>query len=683
MKKPENKVKGYISNVKDDYIVSSYTGEVTDKVIKWPKELGVEHPFSFEDVEGVYKKFGLLNGAINKIVNNIVGEFTIHSDKPATLKKVAEFEKKNNLRVILREWIREALVKGNGFIELDKSAGLVRVLNANSIYVVRDKKGKVLAYNQFVGDPEKFNTKKVNPFRIDQIAHLPINVISSEAYGIGIVWPNERVIENIILTTQDKRKLLSRKAGAPIHVKVGVAGEAVNPGDIDSFKTNLQYMNNRTEWVTDANVEMNVLNFGEIGKNLSDEQESLMRELIAGIDMPEVLLNSGQLNEGIAKVQIEGWKMGLQAYQDQIEPIFIEKVLKPMLGLGPEEDLDFVWNLPGESEVNARITVLNSTLSSMNLSPNLRRMLELELARLLNIQDAEEYLPQPEEGLNEQRESEDQAAKQMGNTPAPFGSKPKAPPMPRATKGARESDDLEIQEFIRKNSKGEYCVISHQTGKNFGCYPSKEEAEKRLAQIKRFKDSGETDIEEHNHEVKELDFGLFTVKSFLELKEAQGFTYSDYLVAILKRLKVDKFDDLRAVTEADKENGLLSERDINKLRTILKEGFRQNQTIAQVTKNVEEGIRIKDRIKEDGTIIAAENRPEMITRTEIVRISNESLKELYEENGVKQVLWTASMSERTCEQCMAKDGQVYDIREAVGDNIPPLHVNCRCSLIAT
>jgi hypothetical protein len=40
--------------------------------------------------------------------------------------------------------------------------------------------------------------------------------------------------------------------------------------------------------------------------------------------------------------------------------------------------------------------------------------------------------------------------------------------------------------MIRK-VKGGYKVVSHQTGKSFGTYKTKAAAEKRLAQIKRFK----------------------------------------------------------------------------------------------------------------------------------------------------------------------------------------------------
>ena len=56
-----------------------------------------------------------------------------------------------------------------------------------------------------------------------------------------------------------------------------------------------------------------------------------------------------------------------------------------------------------------------------------------------------------------------------------------------------ESKELEpivtVEKYIAEEN-GQYCVRSHQTGKNFGCYDTKAEAEKRLAQIQRFKEEG-------------------------------------------------------------------------------------------------------------------------------------------------------------------------------------------------
>lgn len=45
-----------------------------------------------------------------------------------------------------------------------------------------------------------------------------------------------------------------------------------------------------------------------------------------------------------------------------------------------------------------------------------------------------------------------------------------------------------LNEYI-KQVDGEWCVFSHQTNKNFGCYDTKEEAKERLEQIKRFSEA--------------------------------------------------------------------------------------------------------------------------------------------------------------------------------------------------
>ena len=50
--------------------------------------------------------------------------------------------------------------------------------------------------------------------------------------------------------------------------------------------------------------------------------------------------------------------------------------------------------------------------------------------------------------------------------------------------------------FIRKDGPAEtpYCVYSETSGKKFGCYKTKKEAEDRLAQMKKFKNIKEWKI---------------------------------------------------------------------------------------------------------------------------------------------------------------------------------------------
>ena len=640
----KDKVKGYISNKTQDYVYEKFKGEVSDKVINWPKELGTDHPFNFESVENVWKKVGLLNGVINKITDNIVGEFTINSKDPKILTLVKSFIKDTNFKIKLREWIREGLVKGNGFMEIDLKNAEIRVLNANQMYVKRNIYGDVVEYNQWVGDLKRFNvnSKKLINFKPSEIAQLPINAVAGEAYGLGIIWPNERTIENMILCEQDYQKMINRKAGAPIHVKFGKPGESVSASAIDDMANKLRFMNNKTEWVTDGNTEMNVLDFGEIGKNITEIINYYMKLLLAGIDVPEVLLNSGQLNEGIAKVQLEGWQRRIVSYQDMIESVITERIFNPYLeSNGLKGEIDFIWNLPGEEEKNLRLDKLNMILGNPAISENMKRMVQLEMARVLNFQDAETFLIQPEKGLDEQQ----------------FDKK-------------EQMFDVNLGDAEKKQEDK---------------IDKEREKEKDLVQpeIPGEKEHGHI----HLDESEGLNLTEMTIREFINLQEIKGFNYSDYLISILKRVRTDKFEDLHAKIEEDISKGLLPDNDIRKLRTILKEGFRRNQTMREIESNIRENIKLNDRIAENGAIIQAANRPEMIARTEVVRLSNEGLKDLFKQNHINKIQWLAAVSDRTCERCMELNGQVINMTETFkqgGDSVftPPLHVGCRCSLLS-
>ena len=641
---PNLKVKGYIAASKEDQsIKESFKGNIIDIPVTYPKELGAKHPFDFEAVERVYKKNGFVAGAINKYVDNIVGEFTIKVKNPNVRAILDQFIYNTDFATVLRAWIREAFIKGNGFMEIDLQNQEIRVLNGNNMYVLRDDIGVVQGYKQWIpyAKGNRMYMRKVNEFEPKEIAHLTINQVADEPYGLGIIWPNERAIENMILDEQDLRELMSRKAGAPIHVKVGIPGEAVQPNVIDDVKNKLQYLNNSHNWVTDANVEMSVLQFGELGKSLADHLNYILHTLYSGLEVPEVLMGSGQLNEGIAKVQLESWQRKISAIQDEIESIIEEKIFKPLLiENGFDIRVEFVWNLPGESEINDRITKITELLKAFGLSPQMKAYLEIELARLLNFEGADKILDSPEEA--EQKAEQD---KQMQ-----FDNQQKIPP--KENKERKQEETKIPQPEIpgaKPNAKEEFFI------------KIRENAMTEIA---------ETDIQIQNMNVQE----------FVNLKEQANFNYSDYLIRILKILKTDEFTNLKAITEQDVADGLLPETEVEKLRTVLKNGFKKNQTIREIEDEIRSRVDIKDRIKEGTTVLSAEQRPIVIARTETVRLANEGLIDLFKENKVEKVRWLSAMSDRTCIDCEDLNGRIYEINNLTEQ--PPLHVNCRCSLLS-
>ena len=607
--------KGYISVSKSDNtqvtkFAEKFNSEVTNDEITFPKALGVKHPFNFEDAEKTYKKTGFVYGAVKKYVHSIIGEFSVKTkDENATI-IIKNFIKNSNFRQVIGDWLTEGFVKGNGFLEVDLKEQKLRVVNANNMYVVRDKSGNVLGYNQYIGDSKTYSANKVNPFKPNQIVHLKINQIPDEAYGIGILWPNERVIENICLKEEDWQKLLARKAGAPIHFKIGQPGEAVNPGVIDQIKADLQYMTNKTEWVTDGNVDIKTVDFGEIGKNLADALNHDLLMFSYGTMIPESMLGKGNMAEGLAKTDQEGWHQLISAYQDQLESLIEENLFKPILLANKfDVDVDFVWNLPTDSQINDRMLKLTTLLQNQTLDENIRRYANIEIAKLMGWDGAEKLLTAPSPTANEERKKED-ALKQ-----------PEVP-------GAKPMAGQSLKESL----------------------------------------------------INESDLSL---SEFANIKEVAGLNYSDYLVKVLEVTTIDKFENLLATDSHQITLGLLSEQDIEKLRTILKTGFKESQTIKQIENNIKSEINLKDRIDEEGNILsAADSRPNMIARTEVVRLSNEGLKSLYKDNGVQEVRWLSALSDRTCPQCDSMNGQVFKINEMNFSTQPPLHPNCRCTLLS-
>jgi len=668
----------------------AFRGETDDKNIMFPKGLGAQHPFNFEQVDKILNNVGIANALIDKIVDMIIGDFDIKTKDENAQAILNTLVDDTNLKSKLRPWIKEAISKGNGFMELDladlKNIEKLRVLNANNMYVRRTKKGKVLGYNQFSGKIKMFQRGKPIPFTPKEIAHLTINKTPGDPYGIGLLWPNRATIENYAGSEVDRHKLLTRKAGAPIHVKLGVPGQKIKKSDLKKFKTDLQFMNNSTEWVTDANTEMNIIDFSGIGDNLTKSSEHDLEQLALGMNLPMSIVGISNNPEGLAKVNDKGVLRFIHSLRIQIEEIIEDRILRPFLRIqSPKLDskVEFIWELAGEDEKIARLTIIKDALGLFDISPEMRAALEIEYAEIMEL-DVVDKLPTPEEARKKADEDEkelkdniDQARKAEENI--------KQPEVPGAKKTATQKARIELQEIVKKVGN-KYCVISHKTGKSLGCYPTKAQAEKRLKQIKRFSDKKEELISKLKPTITESEKNNMRLSQYVNVKELAGFNYSDYLVKILQNLRIDKFEDLLATNEQGLLEGLLPQKDVNKLRIILKDGFRKNKTIKQIEKDIDRSINLKDRVRfEDGVkkvTLSAEKRPINIARTETVRLANQGLKDLYLENKIKSYRWLTALDERTCPICEALDGQVFETRDGeAGVNMPPAHSMCRCSMV--
>lgn len=128
-----------------------------------------------------------------------------------------------------------------------------------------------------------------------------------------------------------------------------------------------------------------------------------------------------------------------------------------------------------------------------------------------------------------------------------------------------------------------------------------------------------------------------------------------------------------------------------KLANALSTGLGEEESIPQIRKRVNE-------LFTDMKVY----RSERIARTETLRASNFAAQETYKESGVvKKKRWLTALDDRTCEWCGPMNGKIIGLDDTFFDkgdtfrgreggeldlsyddtDFPPLHVNCRCTVI--
>lgn len=108
-----------------------------------------------------------------------------------------------------------------------------------------------------------------------------------------------------------------------------------------------------------------------------------------------------------------------------------------------------------------------------------------------------------------------------------------------------------------------------------------------------------------------------------------------------------------------------SEETASLLSAQLAEGFEAGESVPNMAKRVQSVF--------DG---CRGSRALRIARTETIMASNEGALHGYEEAGVDKSEFYVAMDERTCEECDALSGRIFETREAHG--MIPVHPNCRC-----
>lgn len=95
-------------------------------------------------------------------------------------------------------------------------------------------------------------------------------------------------------------------------------------------------------------------------------------------------------------------------------------------------------------------------------------------------------------------------------------------------------------------------------------------------------------------------------------------------------------------------------------------GLSKEKIITEITEKVN-----KDRYKAS-----------RLVRTELTYVQNAAAADTYEKAGCKKYEYCAALDNRTSEECKKLNGQQFYFAEAVvGENFPPMHANCRCTIV--
>jgi len=368
----------------------AFKGEVPEQKATWDNKKGVQHPFDFSTMQKIYEKYGVITGAVDKYVDFIIGPgFYLMTENKKVETILDNFLQDQNFDTILRKWVKQALIKGSSPMEvnIDKKrvAGL-KVLNADTIHIVRDSKGEVLEYIQII--MQKGAMAKEIHFKPEEIIMLQFNVPDDSAYGLGIVYPCLGIINNLLGCEKDMHMLIKRKANSPIHIQLGNYDKDDLPTDEDltNFGQKLEYLTNKQEWATGPNVNMKVLDFGNIGAKFEVVLAHDTESLFYALQIPAVLMGMANVAEGLANTQMDAWMRRVQSFQAEIEKLIETELFDRILSYqGLKEHVEFEWGAPSNSETNQRITQISTLLTNVMIGPELRSALEEELAYLMKL----------------------------------------------------------------------------------------------------------------------------------------------------------------------------------------------------------------------------------------------------------------------------------------------------------
>jgi SPP1 gp7 family putative phage head morphogenesis protein len=441
-------------------------GKVESAKSFWKKQYGEDHPFDMELVERAYKQVPIIHSAINKTVDQITSsDFHIKSDNPQIEISGQEFLNRIGFDLLIKTIAKDLMIYGNAFVEKVGNFDDFKCLSPKYMFVKRDEYGKVEGYTQVMS-----NIGKPVDFKTHEMVHFKYNVVGDSAYGYSIIAPILKTIEHKLNMEKIMVKLMERKANAPYWAKLGNEQQPAKDDDITAFANDLQYINERTEFVTSHNVEMSVLDVASKLPNFEEINKHIENQIVYGTEVPLVLLGQGSIPEGLASVQLEAFDRRVHSIRLLIEAVVEEEILTPYFNAqGLVGTVEFEFEPQTQNDKWKDVMQLTALVNIPEFkNPVLRkisRLLEIDLEVQNN-----PFAPQPIVDNNPMTNTNPFAPKNPFEQKVnPFAPKQNNPfePKPKPNPFIKSDCSCEIHEEVKED----YTIDEWTNRKNAGLLP--------------------------------------------------------------------------------------------------------------------------------------------------------------------------------------------------------------------
>jgi len=142
-----------VNNLK--LLVEKFKGLVSDKKIRFPSDLGTEHPYDYTTIDQLMLKYGVVPAIVDKHIDFIMASgINIASEDKRSKQIIEDWMRDVDFNTAVRPWIRAALAKGPGYLELGTNEkGIItelKTLKSDYMFKDRDEFGYLNGINQYL-----------------------------------------------------------------------------------------------------------------------------------------------------------------------------------------------------------------------------------------------------------------------------------------------------------------------------------------------------------------------------------------------------------------------------------------------------------------------------------------------------------------------------------------------------